>query len=93
MAGTDSQPPHIAAHAHSSRNRSLILAAQACGCFHCLRTFSATDLTEDDWVPERDGDATALCPFCGIDAVIAEAPDLPITPGLLQAMQAHWFGS
>nr|QGW61148.1 hypothetical protein ICEMyc226_00116 [Mycolicibacterium sp.] len=34
---------------------------------------------------------TALCPYCGIDAVIGDAAGYPITREFLEAMRAQWF--
>ncbi|MEY3298224.1 MAG: hypothetical protein RLZZ597_1484 [Cyanobacteriota bacterium] len=53
----------------------------------CLAIFSPTAIIE--WTDE--GDSTALCPRCGIDAVIGSASGYPITPTFLQAMHAYWF--
>ena len=51
-----------------------------------------------DWVDGRQVETgstedgiTALCPLCGIDSVIPEAPGAPLTTGLLEEMRAHWF--
>jgi hypothetical protein len=34
---------------------------------------------------------TALCPRCGIDAVLPSAVPVALTAELLAAMHAHWF--
>ena len=44
-----------------------------CGCYYCLRIFSPKDI--DEWV---DANSTAICPFCGIDAVVPFQLDLDI---------------
>jgi hypothetical protein len=49
-------PPHIAAHKHSSRHRTEVLASERCGCFYCLAIFDPSDIP--DWVDEshhKDG--------------------------------------
>ena len=48
--------------------------------------FSPDQIVE--WIDEDD---TALCPICGIDSVIADGSNLPITKDFLEAMQAAWF--
>jgi hypothetical protein len=36
---------------------------------------------------------TALCPKCGIDAVIGSKSGYPMTQEFLQAMEKHWFSA
>lgn len=41
---------------------------------------------------EVEGENTALCPHCGIDALIGDASGLPVTDAaFLLEMHAHWF--
>src|SRR5438067_13755815 len=68
----------------------MVEAASLCGCFYCLRTFPPTAIS--DWVDEDNSSgATALCPHCGIDSVIPQQPDQPLSRELLAAMHAYWF--
>ena len=46
-------------------NRRSLSLAQICGCYYCLGEFAADQIAE--WVDDND---TALCPRCGVDAVI-----------------------
>lgn len=66
----------------SSHHRTLLLASELCGCFHCQTVFNVAEITE--WV---DGNDTALCPQCHIDAVI------PVVEGedLLAIMNKEYF--
>ncbi len=73
------------AHRHSFRNRDMLARGGKCGCFYCLRTFDAGDVIQ--WVHD---DATALCPLCGIDAVLSSRR-ASIEPAFLLQMHAHWF--
>lgn len=51
-------------------------------CFHCCKPICNGDISE--WI---DGGETALCPHCGIDAVLpGEYPD-----DFLAEMRAHYF--
>ena len=34
---------------------------------------------------------TAVCPYCGIDAVIGESSGYPITAEFLKRMRKRWF--
>ena len=77
----------IVAHAHCTRNRDGIKKSTRCGCFYCLAQFDPADV--DEWV---DGGKTALCPACGIDAVIGDA-DCPLSLEFLIGMREHWFGT
>jgi hypothetical protein len=87
-------PPDIRrGHKHSSNHREEIVASTACGCFYCLRIFAPNEI--QDWVdPADDNDdegTTALCPFCGIDAVIADCSGFPVTLEFLTEMHKYWF--
>ena len=81
------------AHSFSIRHLSSIQRSEKCGCFHCLGIFSPDDIEE--WVDEDDEGVgtTALCPKCGIDAVVGDHDIKPITIGFLQEMNAFWFKS
>jgi hypothetical protein len=82
-------------HKHSSHHRPRIEASAVCGCFYCLRTFAPTAIS--DWVDWPNGDesqpgVTALCPRCGIDAVLPDnVPAAALSEGLLRQMHDYWF--
>jgi hypothetical protein len=78
-------------HAHATRNRAELLAGELCGCYHCLRLFSPEALGEDDWCDERDGEPTALCPYCGVDAVIGSGSGMELTGEALARLHSVWF--
>lgn len=75
------------AHGHSSLHRAEVVASDACACFFCLQRFVPGEIT--DWVDDGE---TALCPRCGIDAVLGSACGFPLTPEFLRAMNDSWFG-
>lgn len=81
--------PFREAHAHSDHHRTEVEASEVCGCFYCLATFAPSRI--EAWIDEGDGGETAICPVCGIDAVLGSASGLPITGDFLRAMRAHWF--
>ena len=66
------------------------------GCFYCEAMFAPSEIV--DWVdgPQletgstTDG-VTALCPRCGIDAVLPSAAPISVTAEVLAAMHCHWF--
>ena len=74
------------AHAFASKHRTQVEQSDCCSCFHCLATFSPAEITE--WV---DDESTALCPKCGVDAVIGSACQVPLTEDFLKQMQSEWF--
>jgi hypothetical protein len=83
-------------HKHSIRHRDRVERSVRCGCFYCLATFPPAEIT--DWVdlPEGEEDeecgVTALCPRCGIDAVLPDnVPGAPLTAELLEVMRQRWF--
>jgi hypothetical protein len=85
-----SEPDHVRAHENGSLHREEILRSSSCGCFYCLKTFTPAEIVE--WIDEVEGVAqTALCPMCGIDAVIGSASGFPITEDFLKRMSQHWF--
>ena len=75
-----------AAHKHSYRHRPEIEGSQRCGCFFCFRVFPSTAITA--WI---DASQTALCPGCGVDAVIGSASSHRIDDAFLRKMHEHYF--
>lgn len=73
------------AHAHCIHNRRYLSGGGEAGCFYCLETFNAKTITK--WT---DNGLTALCPYCGIDAVLSSNV-APIDPLFLRQMHAYWF--
>lgn len=83
-------------HRFCSQNRALQLISDRAGCFYCLELFASTDVV--DWIDGRlietgslsDG-VTAICPRCGIDAVLFSAAPIDLDTALLRAMRSYWF--
>ena len=71
--------------ARSMNNRGALLDSRECGCFFCLKMFKPDQIIK--WIHEE----TALCPFCGVDAVIPESCDYKLDDSLLLAMKEFWF--
>jgi len=80
----------ITAHEYCNNNKKAINNSKYCGCFYCLEVFLAKDVKEFIDGKFAKVDDTALCPKCGIDAVICDQ-DVDINKSLLQAMNKHWF--
>lgn len=79
------EPDYITAHEYCMFNGRLLEHDKRCGCFHCLKVFDTKEL---EWV---DFGLTALCPYCGIDAVIGESAGYPLTEEFLEKMRDYWF--
>ncbi|MGI8548344.1 MAG: cytoplasmic protein [Gemmatimonadaceae bacterium] len=84
-------------HRFSSRNRALLAQSKQAGCFYCQSLFDPAEMM--DWVdaPQHEtGDTadgiTALCPRCGIDAVLPSAA-VVLGKQMLAEMNAHWFSA
>lgn len=75
-----------AAHDAARINREILAKDSKCGCFYCQRVFSPSEIEE--WCPELDDDkdVTAICPYCGIDAVLSEGSGFPLMNKFLSAM-------
>lgn len=79
------------AHKYSIFNKEWIKNSEVCGCFYCQTTFEPGKIVE--WTDiGHDKGSTALCPNCGIDAVIGSKPNLPVTDMVFLArMHFYWF--
>ena len=66
----------------SRHNHTAISGDTVCGCYFCLTVF--TGGTIEEWV---DGGTTALCPRCGVDAVLPGVNDTDV----LIAAHDRWF--
>jgi hypothetical protein len=82
------------AHEHCSLNREELYRSERCGCFFCCQIFTPQEIESwvgGIWIENDQEGPTALCPHCGIDAVIGSASGFPITRNFLELMQARWF--
>lgn len=86
-----SDDDHIRAHEVSSRHRAVLGASDSCGCFYCFAVFPPREITQWTDVDANGIGQTAICPHCGIDAVIGSASGYPITTGFLGRMNRHWL--
>ncbi len=74
------------AHDRCSYHREAVERSVACGCFYCEAVYAPTEIKR--WI---DAEQTALCPKCGIDAVLPDDAAQPLTPEFLKAMYKRWF--
>lgn len=75
---------------HAKNNEIEILRSKQCGCFFCKNVFDARKVSQ--WTPEKSGGASAVCPECGMTAVIGDASGIPLTETVLKGMNEAFFG-
>ena len=79
-----------AVYSNSIRNEESINNSDFCGCFHCISIFPVVDIKSSEMMVEKDGFRTAICPICGIDAVIGDA-SVEVSAELLEALNEYYF--
>jgi hypothetical protein len=72
-------------HRHTRANQMELEASEVCGCIACERIYFPSEIVR--WLE----DGTALCPHCGVDAVVGSASGIPIMPGVLRRAHERWF--
>lgn len=82
-------PKLIALHSHASNNEIEILKSKTCSCFFCRQSYSARLV--NDWINDARG-VTAICPECGMDAVLGDQGGEPIDKALLKEMNLAYYG-
>lgn len=73
-------------YSHASEHKDEILISEICGCFFCESRFPPAEITK--WHEEEQ---TALCPKCGLDAVIGSASSTEISKKTLNDMNKAYF--
>lgn len=82
--------PHLLSiRAHASNNEIEILQSKSCSCFFCRQTYDARKV--NDWINDERG-VTAICPECGMDAVIGDASGVVLDKDLLKEMNLAFYG-
>jgi hypothetical protein len=72
-------------HRHTRANRMELEASEVCGCIACERIYFPSEIV--GWLE----DGTAVCPHCGVDAVVGSASGIPVMPGVLRRAHERWF--
>lgn len=81
----------VDAHKESIHNREKITKSYMCGCFHCVKIFKTSEITKWTDKSKGKGDYTAICPYCGVDAILPEISGYPRTEEFLEKMNKYWF--
>jgi len=81
-------------HSKCGWHEKAVQQSHICGCFHRISLFPPSEIEE--WIDEPDDcprgpGRTAICPKCGIDAVLPESQLYDINHELLEAMNKEWF--
>lgn len=63
---------------YAFQNRQDVQRSEKVGCWHCIQIYNANEVKD-----YTDNGETAICPKCGIDAVLPTA-DLELTEEILQ---------
>ncbi|OOQ56830.1 hypothetical protein BC343_17775 [Mucilaginibacter pedocola] len=79
------------AHKASIFHYAEVLRSELCVCFHCLAKFTPTEI--EIWTDEDDPRGkTAMCPECGVDAVLSSLSGYPINEReFLKEMNRYFF--
>lgn len=80
----------IEAKRHSVRNWADLRRSTICGCYSCGTIFLSNEIY--DWIGldgKNPDNATAICPFCGINSVIAESSSYPLKKEFLDYMKKN----
>lgn len=72
-------------HSYCSHNKELITTSKKCYCFYCKEKFDSVEVVE-----YIDTGHTAICPKCGIDAVIPDCIE-EINEKVIDEMNKYWF--
>ena len=75
----------------SFKNWDAVHSSKMCGCYYCGHIFPPEELTEGNWITDKHG-RTAVCPKCGIDAVIGDVSGIPIRADVLDELNEKMFG-
>lgn len=71
----------------SMHNRLAMEAAQKCGCYCCMRIYKIGEI--EQWT---DRGSTAICPYCGIDAVLPDIEGvINVDYSLLSMLHEKYF--
>lgn len=62
------------------------LACGEVGCYYCQEIYDSIEIKE--WT---DGGETAICPKCGVDAVVSKSQH-ELNKEILKEANEYWFG-
>lgn len=71
----------------SMKNRSALEQVAECACYHCYKVYPSQEIKD-----YTDQNSTAICPYCGIDAVLPVNHPDDKNKELLQKIHKYWMG-
>ena len=76
----------------SFKNKEKVLNAKKCYCYYCKKEINKDKI---EWLIEKDGKETALCPECMVDSVITDldTPGINVDENFLKELNEVAFGS
>lgn len=82
-------PKLIELQKHTHNNEIEILHSKTCSCIFCRQTYDAR--TVNDWINDEHG-MSAICPECGMDAVIGDNGGEPLDKVTLKELNLAYYG-
>lgn len=67
-------------------NKDELAHSEKCGCVYCGSIFNPNEITK--WTDENN---TAICPYCGVDSVIADSDDIDLNHEFLEELHREYF--
>lgn len=81
--------PYLPYREHATNNEIEIVQSKECGCYFCRHHYDARKV--NDWISDERG-VSALCPECGMDAVVGDASGLDISKEKLKTLNLYFYG-
>ncbi len=75
---------------HTHDNEVEILRSKTCSCLFCRQTYDARLV--NDWANDERG-MSAICPECGMDAVVGDNGGEPMDKALLKELNLAFYGN
>lgn len=78
-----------AAHAYTFDNAQMLFARQSCVCIYCWERYESSEIIQIS----NSTLGTALCPKCGIDAIVGEISGFELSDEFIGKMYDRFFNS
>lgn len=87
----DNSDLHRYIHSFCFENKEFLRSSEINVCFYCMQKVRFEDIEE--WIEERSGKESAICPHCGIDSVVPYKVDgmYELDDKMLDEMHKYWF--
>jgi NAD-dependent SIR2 family protein deacetylase len=68
------------------RNRELVQSSLKVGCMYCGKIYESKEIVE-----YTDNQKTCICPYCHVDAIIADKSGYELNEKSLESAHNYWF--